>query len=83
MLAFDVLIQFTVCGVCLPVCRARRQVVAQEMEGNCATADLMAGLRSAWLLLSFSQIPVRHPVHLPGRETDGRLISSQENGGML
>ena len=41
--------------------RDRRQDVAQEMEGNEATSDLMAWPGSAWLLLSFSPFPVRHP----------------------
>ena len=42
--------------------RDRCQNVAQEMEGNYATADLMAWPGSAWLQLSFSPFPVRHPV---------------------
>ena len=35
--------------------------VAQELEGNEATAEFMACPGSAWLLLSFSLFPVRHP----------------------
>ena len=39
-----------------------RQDVPLEMEGNRTTADLMAWFYSAWVLLSFSPFPVRHPV---------------------
>ena len=45
---------------------ARRQDIAQEMERNLETADFIAWPGSAWLLLSFSPFPVRHPVHGPG-----------------
>ena len=42
---------------------ARRQDIAQEMERNLETADFIAWPGSAWLLLSFSPFPVRHPVY--------------------
>ena len=40
--------------------RDRRQDVAQEVEGNEATADLMAWPGSVGLQLSFSAFPVGH-----------------------
>ena len=43
------------------------QDVTQQMEENLATSDLVAWPGSAWLLLSFSPFPVRHPGDDHGR----------------
>ena len=43
--------------------RARGQDASQEMEQKKATAELMVRLCSAWLLFSFSPVPVWHPAH--------------------
>ena len=54
--------------ITLSICsaRARMQDAPQEMEGNLATADMMARLYFAWLHLSFSPFDVGHPAHEHG-----------------
>ena len=42
------------------------------MEGDLATAELMARLCFAWLQFSFSPFPVGHPAHQHGRRS--RLV---------
>ena len=59
--------------------RVTGQDVAQEMDGNWATAELMAWPGTACLLLSFSPFPVRHPVLSPCRSKSEGFHDSSIN----